>query len=290
MDQKPYVVTGANAGIGKAIAQALAGMGRRVVMVSRDPVKGKAAADEVRAASKNEAVELVVGSLNTVADAKKLAETIRGRYPAIGCLINNAGVWMTKKVLNADGIETTFMVNHLGPFILTNLLLPNLMAGKPARVVNVNAGLYVFGRLDLERTPTGKDFGRFRTYCNTKQANLLFTVELARRLSAKDVTVNALHPGVIKTGLATGDARGVLGAAIMLWKYFMKTPEEGAAAPVWVATAPELKGVTGRFFQLTKEQRILPKGKDPETAARLWELSTKLTGVGGNGHSRRNET
>jgi retinol dehydrogenase-14 len=281
MEKQPYVVTGANAGIGKAIAAVLAGMGRRVVMVSRDPEKGRIAAEEVRAATGSRDVELVVGSLNTVADAVKLAETIRDRYPRIGCLINNAGVWMTKKVLNADGIETTFMVNHLGPFILTNLLAPNLIEGKPARVVNVNAGLYVFGRLDLERTPGGTDFGRFFTYCNTKQANLLFTVDMAGRLEGKGVTVNALHPGVIRTALATGDARGLLGVGIMLWKRFMKTPEEGAAAPVWVATAPELAGVTGRFFYLTKEKNILPKAKDPETAARLWELSVRLSGVGG---------
>ncbi len=281
MNQKPYIVTGANAGIGKAIAQTLAGMGRRVVMVSRDPEKGRAAAEEVRSAPKSGAVELVVGSLNTIDDAKSLAETIRGRYPAIECLVNNAGVWMTRRVLNKDGIETTFMVNHLGPFILTNLLLPALQAAGRARVVNVNAGLYVFGRLDLDRTPYGDDFGRFRTYCNTKHANLLFTVELARRLGTKGVTVNALHPGVIKTGLAQGDARGAMGAAIVIWKHFMKTPEEGAAAPVWVATAPELEGVTGRFFFLKKEKNILKKGKDPEMATRLWELSERLSGVGG---------
>ena len=127
----------------------------------------------------------------------------------------------------------------------------------------------------------GTDFGRFFTYCNSKQANLLSTVELARRLDPKVVTVNALHPGVINTGLAQGDTTGVLDAAVKVWKRFMKTPEEGAAAPVWVATAPELAGVTGRFFFLTKEKDILPKGKDPETAARLWELSAKLSGVGG---------
>jgi len=280
MDPKLYVVTGANAGIGKAIAIKLAGMGRRVVMVSRDPEKGKIAADEVRAATKSDAVELVVGSLNTVADARRLGETIRDRYPRIGCLINNAGVWMTRRVLNTDGIETTFMVNHLGPFILTNLLLPALKAGAPARVVNVNAGLYVFGRLDLERTPSGEDFGRFRTYCNTKLANLLFSAELARRLEGRGVTVNALHPGVVKTGLGQGDAHGALGTFIRAWKWSMKTPEEGAAAPVWVATAPELEGISGRFFFLTKEKKILPKGKDPDMAARLWELSERLSGVG----------
>ncbi len=284
MDKKPYIVTGANAGIGKAIAVKLAGMGRRVVMVSRDAEKGRIAADEVRAAAKGTgggSVELVVGSLNTVADARRLGETIRDRYPTIGCLVNNAGVWMTKKVLNADGIETTFMVNHLGPFILTNLLIPNLEAGAPSRVVNVNAGLYVFGRLDLEKTPAGADFGRFFTYCNSKQANLLSTVELARRLDPKEVTVNALHPGVIRTGLAQGDTAGILRPAVSAWKRFMKTPEEGAAAPVWVATEPELAGVTGRFFFLTKEKDILPKAQDPETAVRLWELSAKMSGVGG---------
>jgi len=280
MDTRPYIVTGANAGIGKAISVKLAAMGRRVVMVSRDAEKGRIAADEVRARSDGGAVELVTGSLNTVADAIRLAGAIRDRYPRAGCLINNAGVWMTKRVLTADGIETTFMVNHLGPFILTNLLAPSLIAGKPARVVNVNAALYVFGRLDLERTPTGADFSRFFTYCSSKQAGILFTVEMARRLAGTGVTVNALHPGVIKTGLATADVRGPMLAAVILWKYFMKTPEEGAAAPVWAATAPEIDGVTGRYFDLTRERAIREKGKDPEMAARLWELSVKMTGVG----------
>lgn len=281
MDTDPYVVTGANAGIGKAISMKLSAMGRRVVMVSRDPEKGRAAADEICAVTGNGAVELVVGSLTTVADAVALGAAIRARYPAIGCLINNAGVWMTKRVLNADGIETTFMVNHLGPFILTNLLLPSLTAAGRARIVNVNAGLYVFGRLDLARTPTGEDFGRFFTYCNSKQANLLSTVELARRLDARNVTVNALHPGVIRTGLGQGDTAGILRPAVSAWKRFMKTPEEGAVGPVWVATAPELAGVTGRFFFLTKEKNILPKGKDPDAAARLWDLSARLSGLGG---------
>ena len=278
MDMSPYIVTGANAGIGKAIAEGLARMGRPVVMVSRDAARGRAAAEEIRAATKNDAVEVVVGSLNTIADARRLAETIRDRYPEIKCLINNAGVWMTKKVLNADGLETTFMVNHLGPFILTNLLLPNLASARAARVVNVNAGLYVFGKIDLERTPYGEDFNRFRTYCNTKLANLLFSVELARRLEGKGVTVNALHPGVIRTRL--GDRTGGIGAALRLWKFFMKTPEEGAKAPVWLATAPEIEGITGRFFFLTKEKDILKKGRDPGMAAGLWELSRQLSGVG----------
>lgn len=280
----PYIVTGANTGIGKAIALKLAGMGRRVVMVSRDAEKGRIAADEVRAGAKGMgggSVELAIGSLNTVAAARLLGEAIRERYPKIGCLINNAGVWMTRKVLNPDGIETTFMVNHLGPFILTNLLLPSLEAGAPSRVVNVNAGLYVFGRLDLERTPYGHDFGRFFTYCNSKQANLLFTVELARRLEGRGVTVNALHPGVIRTGLGQGDTMGMLRPAVSAWKRFMKTSEEGAVPPVWAATDPGLAGVSGRFFFLTKEKTILPKAKDQKTAARLWDLSARLSGVGG---------
>jgi retinol dehydrogenase-14 len=278
METGVYVVTGANAGIGKEIAKGLARMGKPVVMVSRDPGRGETAAEEVRTETKGGAVELAVGSLDTVADAKRLAGTIRGRYPRIACLVNNAGVWMTRRILNADGLETTFMVNYLGPFILTNLLLPCLAAAAPARVVNVNAALYVYGRLDLERTPYGHDFNRFRTYCSSKQANLLFTVELARRLGSSGVSVNAVHPGVIRTGLAMGDTRGVLDLAVRAWKRFMKTPAQGAKAPIRLAAAPELEGVTGRFFLITKEKAIREKGKDPEAAARLWELSERLGG------------
>jgi NAD(P)-dependent dehydrogenase (short-subunit alcohol dehydrogenase family) len=169
------------------------------------------------------------------------------------------------------------MVNHMAPFILSNLLLERLKENTPSRIVNVNAGLYVFGKLDLEKTPYGKDFSRLRTYMNTKLGNILFTCELAKRIEGSGVTVNALHPGVIRTNL--GIAPGILGAVLSAAKLLFKPPEEGARAPVWLATAPELETVSGKYFDVKKETELTETAKDTELAEKLWNLSSKLAGM-----------
>lgn len=272
------IVTGGNAGIGKAIATSLAGMKRHVAIVSRNPEKGEAALRDIRKESGNGSVELVVGNLGTIASTKKLAATLIDRFPDASALVNNAGVWMTRRLINEDGLEYSFMVNHLAPFILSNILLPALKRNAPARVVNVNAGLYVFGALDLYKTPYGHDFSRLRTYMNTKLCNTLFTREFAGIIQGSGVTVNALHPGVIRTNL--GDTPGVFGFLLRRMKWVMAPPERGARAPVWLATAPELEGVNGKFFMLKKEIKYSENARDPDLAKRLWKLSAELSGVG----------
>ena len=274
MDDKVCVVTGGNAGIGKAIVTALAQQKAQVVFISRDAGRGRAALAEILEAAPNGRVEMVVGDLGSVTGTQRLAEALLDRLPVIHVLINNAGIWMTKRVINEDGLELTFMVNHLAPFILTNRLLPRLQASAPARIVNVNAGLYVNGRLDLQRTPTGQDFSRIRTYADSKLANVLFTRELASRVAGSGVTVNAVHPGVIRTNL--GASPGVMGFVLKIVKRSWQPPAEGADAPVWLATAPEAANANGRYFVLREETPVTAVAQDDDLARRLWALSEEL--------------
>jgi NAD(P)-dependent dehydrogenase (short-subunit alcohol dehydrogenase family) len=275
MTKKLCVVTGANAGIGKAIALALTQAGLRVVMVCRDAQKGAQAAAEIKTAVPDNPPTLLIGDLGSIAGVRQIAADLLAQYPQIHILINNAGVWATKRKLNADGLETSFMVNHLAPFLLTNLLLERLQASRPARIVNINAGLYVKGQLDLEKTPYGHDFHSLKSYANTKLANVLFTQELARRLEGSGVTVNAIHPGVIRTEL--GNRSGPLGWLLKLIKRSWKTPEEGAKSPVWLATAAELEGVNGRYYNEFEEIPIDPVAQDEALTQQLWQFSETLS-------------
>ncbi|MCA9971656.1 MAG: SDR family oxidoreductase [Anaerolineales bacterium] len=276
MTQRTIVVTGGNAGIGRAIAQQLAQAGQHVVIVSRDAGRGAAALAALRAETGGQ-VELVVGDLGSVAGVRRLADALLAQLPRLDVLINNAGIWPTRRALNADGLEMAFMVNHLAPFLLTHRLLPRLRASASARIVNVNAGLYVRGKLDLEKTPYGADFSALNSYANTKLCNGLFTVELARRLAGSGVTVNAVHPGVIRTRL--GESRRPLTWLMRLAKRGWAPPEAGARAPVWLALAEEVAGVNGRYFNETSEALLSPAAQDAALARQLWTLSEKLAGV-----------
>lgn len=282
MQNKVCVVTGGNAGIGKAIVIALARQQAQVVFVSRDAGRGQAALAEILQAAPNSRVEMVVGDLGSIASTQRLAEKLLDKLPAIHVLINNAGIWITKRILNEDGLELSFMVNYLAPFILTNRLLSRMQASAPARIVNVNAGLYVNGRLDLNRTPTGQDFSRIRTYADSKLANVFFTQELAHRIAGSGVTVNAVHPGVIRTDL--GASPGLIGVGLKLVKRFWQSPMVGADAPVWLATAPELDAVSGRYFVLREDTPVAAVAQDNNLAQRLWTFSEELTAS----HARSN--
>ena len=276
-EQRVIVVTGANAGIGKEMVRQLAEQGHHVVAVSRSREKGERALDEVRAAVPSATIDLVQGDLSTIAGVKALAETLLAQYPRIHVLINNAGVWMTKRELNADGLEMTYMVNHMAPFILSNLLLDRLSESAPARIVNVNAGLYAMGEANLEQVPTGENFHRFKTYMHSKMCNMLATMELARRIEGNGVTVNALHPGVIRTNL--GVSSGPMGWLLRVIKLFWTSPEEGAKPVVRLATDPALEGVSGKYFEVYKEKPLVDAAQDRDASRRLWELSEATAGA-----------
>jgi NAD(P)-dependent dehydrogenase (short-subunit alcohol dehydrogenase family) len=249
------VVTGGNRGIGYAVCESLRSQGFRVVAVVRDPT-----------ATTPPGVDVVHGDLASKRTVAALAAALLAACDTIDVLVHNAGVWPTRLTHNEDGVETAFAVNHLAPFQL-NLALEHRLR----RVVQVSAGLYVKGRVDPARTSTGADFHRLRTYCDTKRANLLLLPEFAHRWQDGGVTVDAVHPGVIRTGL--GDSGGAMGLVLRLVKRRWATPEDGAKPIVALTTATG----TGRYFDVVTET---PFTADPALARRLWTQAEKLTGAG----------
>ncbi|MEW2353690.1 SDR family NAD(P)-dependent oxidoreductase [Spirillospora sp. NPDC029432] len=269
-DRATAVVTGANRGIGYAVAEGLLQHGYEVVLVSRDRERGEAARAALGAGAR-----LVVGDLSSVRAVRATAEAIAEACPRVGVLVHNAGLWPSRRVLNEDGLEQSFVTNHLAPFLLNHALEPVLKASG-TRVVQVSAGLYVKGRADAERTPEGLDFHPVRTYCDTKLCNLMTVPLFSDRWKGSGVTIDAVHPGVIRTGL--GDRRGTAGALLKGAKRLIgKRPAAGAAPVVALALARPESG--GRYFHLEKEQRLAPVAADAENARRLWEQAAKLTDV-----------
>jgi NAD(P)-dependent dehydrogenase (short-subunit alcohol dehydrogenase family) len=271
------VVTGANRGIGLAVSRALALEGCRVFMVVRDRARGIDAERELAAAGD---VRLVQGDLSTPETTRIAARQILEACPRIDVLIHNAGVWPTRLERDEDGIERAFAVNHLAPFLLNHLLVPALVRG--SRVVQVSAGLYVKGNVDPERTPRGDDFHAIRTYATTKLANLLLLERFAEQLGAHGVTINALHPGVIRTGL--GDRPGLLGLLLRGVKRLWKTPEAGAVPVVRLALDPTLEGVTGRYYHLEQEMPLAELARDRALAAKLWAQAESLCALARTTH------
>nr|MBX2873765.1 SDR family NAD(P)-dependent oxidoreductase [Saprospiraceae bacterium] len=213
----------------------------------------------------------------SIQSTKTIVQDIQSHFSSLNLLINNAGVWPTKLSLNPDGLEMGFMVNHLAPLILSHGLRSQLEAGAPARIVNVNAGLYVKGKVDLDATPYGQDFHKIKTYANTKLCNMLMSLELAERLPANKITVNALHPGVIRTDL--GDFSGPLGWILKFVKHFWATPSKGAEAPVWLATNPELEGISGKYFNEKEEMELSVLAKNAALRKALWGRSLALASI-----------
>lgn len=275
MDTKgAIVVTGANTGIGKAICAGLAQAQRHVVMVSRDLERGQRAHDELRSLFPAASIELLQGDLGSIASTEELADSLLTRYPSLCGLINNAGIWMTRCTHNEDELERSFMVNHLAPFLLSRRLFATLRKNAPARIVNVNAGLYIKGHFAPEQTPYGKDFHPIKTYAHTKLWNVLFTVEMARRIAGSGVTINAIHPGVIRTKL--GDTTGPIGWFLRFVKLFWASPEEGADGPVWLATDPAHHATNGLYFDRRQELPLADNAKVPERSSTCWTVSEAL--------------
>jgi NAD(P)-dependent dehydrogenase (short-subunit alcohol dehydrogenase family) len=264
-----FLITGGNTGIGKEIALALAAKNKSVAIVSRDAAKGKHAVDEIISRTKNNNVIFIQGDLSAIQSCKALAEKIRNEVPSLQVLINNAGIWPREKKINADGFETTFMINYIAPFILSIELTDLLKTNQHSRIVNINSSLHKQGNFDLSKTPTGEDFNSTRTYSTSKLCNAMFTVELAERLSDSEITVNAIHPGVYDTNLFQGS--GFAGVVIGVIKKFFKNPSSSAAAPVWLATDEKFEHVTGKYFSLKKESSFHPAVFNNELRKTLWQ-------------------
>ena len=275
MGGKVVIVTGANSGIGKETAKALAKLGAAVVMVCRDRERGRLALGEVKKASRNENVELMLCDLSSQKSIREFASEFKKGHARLECLVNNAGILFRNRSETEDGLEATFAVNHLGYFLLTNLLLDLMRESAPARVVSVASEAHKYGAINFDDLQNEKNYRSLAAYSNSKLANVLFTYELARRLGASQVTANCLHPGVIATNLFRALPKPI-GA---LFKLVTLSPEKGARTSVYLASSAEVEGVTGKYFVKKSATRTSAASYNEDTARRLWDESAKLTGL-----------
>ena len=282
MAGKVVLVTGATGGIGKATAIGLATMGARVGITGRDPVRAEQAAGDIRSASGNPAVDVFAADMSSQAEVRRLAGAVLDAYPRLNVLVNNVGGFWAHRHPTADGLEHTFALNHLAPFLLTNLLLDRLKASAPARVVTVSSGAQAAGRIDFDDLQGARSYSGQRAYSQSKLANILFTNELARRIQDTGITANSVHPGVVRTNFGSEDQAGFFRIISPVVRPFLKTPTQGAWTPIYLASSPDVEGITGQFFAKRKPKTANKAAGDADVTARLWRVSTALVGLTGS--------
>jgi len=278
MAGKTVLVTGGTAGIGRATAMGLAMMGAHLGITGRDRGRTEGAAREIRAASGGQ-VDVFVADLSSQSEVRRLAEQVLQACPRIDVLVNNVGGYWNTRHVTADGLERTFALNYLAPFLLTNLLLDRLKQSAPARVVTVASNAHTTGRIDFDDLQGERSYSGSRAYSQSKLGNVLFTYELARRLAASAVTADALHPGVVNTSFGAEDPGGVQRLFVPFVRPFLKTPEQGAATSIHLASSPDLEQVSGRYFANSKPKRSSKASYDQTAAARLWQVSAELVNL-----------
>ncbi len=267
MSGKTVLITGATDGIGKETAAQLADMGAGVIVHGRNAEKTEKVREEIVVRTGNSGVEIIVADLSAMANVRSLAAEIRSRFDHLDVLINNAGVYMKELIRTPDGFEMTFAVNHLAPFLLTNLLLPLVKASAPARVITVSSVAHGSARLDLDNLNAEKSFHGWGAYCISKLGNLLFTFELARRLAGSSVTANALHPGTIDTNML--QKLGMNGRPVA----------DGAETPVYLASSPEAAEISGEYFNHKRIAKPSDLARDEGLQKNFWEISSNLVGL-----------
>ncbi|TET90061.1 MAG: SDR family oxidoreductase [Methanomassiliicoccales archaeon] len=275
MKSKTCMITGANSGIGYIMARELARMNAHIVMVCRSKERGEAARKKIIKQTKNESVDLLIADLSSMKQVRKLAEEFKDRYDNLHLLINNAVIWPTERMVTVDGLEMQFAVNHLSHLLLTNLLLDVIKASAPARIVNVSSGIHKRVKLDFDDLQSKKKYKHMWVYGRTKLMNVYFTHELARRLKGTDVTVNAFTPGMTSTNLG----RFMSSFAQRFMRVFGRSPEKGASTGVYLASSPEVEGVTGMYFANCRERKSSKVSYDEAIARRLWKVSETLADI-----------
>src|SRR2546422_1890995 len=272
MGDRVFLVTGANSGIGKATALGLARLGGTVVMACRSATRGEAARQDVVRDSGNSRVYLEIVDLASEESTRSFAEEFQRKYPRLDVLINNAGVYTAHREVPPDGLERTFEVNCLSGFLLAHLLLDLLKKSAPSRIVNVSSRAHSGGTIHFDDLQGEQRYGGFGAYGQSKLAQILFTQELARRLQGTRVTVNACHPGVIRTNLGMGGTSAV----VRFVRMFFKGPEKGAETPIYLSISPDVAGVTGKYFTNKHVREPSRAAQDPVAARRLFDVSAEL--------------
>lgn len=275
MKGKICLITGANSGIGKATAIGLAKMGASIIMVCRNQERGERALKYIKSKSNNESIELMLVDLSSQKAIHQFVQEFKEKYNKLDVLINNAGVNLSKQTLTEDGIETTFAVNYLATFLLSNLLFDSLVAGQPARIVNVASSVQAKS-IDFDNINGEKHYGQMKAYSLSKLAIVLFTYEFARRFGGNGVTINCLHPGYIRTNMIR-NFRKFVKYFFPLISLFVKSPKRGAKTSIYCASSPNLEGVSGKYFKKRKEAKTVRVSYDEELAKKLWDLSVELT-------------
>lgn len=278
LEGKVFLVTGATEGIGKAAALNFAERGATLVLVGRNREKSERVVAELKAASGNERIELLLGDMSKMAEVRAIADQFRARHDRLDVLVNNAGAVFNDYQLSADGIEMTFALNHMAYFVLTTRLLDLLQKTPGARVVSTSSGAHMMGKIDLATVAKRNGKAGFSAYGDSKLANILFTRELARRLAPSGGTANCIHPGYVRTGFGLNNTGLFVPMAKLMAKLFARTPEKGAETIVWLATSPEAAQYNGEYFYDMKVSRITKRAQDEALAKGLWELSEKLGG------------
>jgi len=279
MAGKTVLITGGTCGIGKATAIGLASLGARVGITGRDRPRAEAAAASIARESGNAAVDVFVADMSSQTEVRRLAGEILAAYPRLDVLINNVGGFWAHRHVTADGLEHTFALNHLASFLLTDLLLERLTSSAPARIVTVSSGAQSMGRIDFDDLMGERAYSGQRAYNQSKLANVIFTYELSRRLQWTGVTATVLHPGVTSTGLGGEDMTRGWGPVIAVLRPFMRSPKRGAETSVYLASSPDVEGVSGRYFADRKARNSNTSSYDTATTARLWRLSAELVGL-----------
>lgn len=279
MQGKTCVITGANTGIGKAAAEALASLGAQLVIVCRDRDKGERARADISSAGqrggKGGSVELRIADLSSQSEIRAVAGDILRAHPRIDVLVNNAGLALKRRELTVDGIERTFAVNYLAYFMLANLLLPGLRAAQSARIINVASRAHASGKLEFDNLQGERSYSNIKMYAAGKLEDVMFTYALARRLAGSGITVNTLHPGVVATEIWRQ-----IPILRVLSRWFMLSPEKGARTTVYLAASPDVDGVTGEYFDKCQPARTTRLSHDEKLQEQLWTTSVALTGVG----------
>jgi NAD(P)-dependent dehydrogenase (short-subunit alcohol dehydrogenase family) len=290
MDGKTVVITGANSGVGKATAVALAAAGAETVITARSESRGRQAVADIRRDSGSDRVDLVVFDLADLTSVREGASQILDRCPQLHVLVNNAGLVLSQRTETRDGFESTFATNHLGPFYLTQLLTDRLVASAPARVINVASTAHRSARrgVGFDDLQSEKSYSGMNAYGRSKLANILFTNELARRLAGTGVTANSVHPGTVATGFARDDdTSGFLAFGIKVIKPFILTPEKGARTSVYLASSPEVADVSGKYFVKCRARQPSAAARDDDAALLLWSVSEQLVDQATQGSGAR---